>query len=87
MPTCLLPHLMEPADRYQFETEMLLVTHRTGVAFSEVRIRTIYEDGNRSSHFRPIVDSAKIYGVLGRFVTRSLFDSLANRTAKLFRPA
>jgi glycosyltransferase involved in cell wall biosynthesis len=88
VPACVLPHLLEvQADRYQFETEMLLVAHRMGISLSEVKIQTIYEDGNRSSHFRRIVDSARIYKVLGRFGARSLLNLLSNRRAKLFRPA
>ena len=33
----------------------------------EEPIKTIYEPGNKSSHFNPIVDSMKVYFVLLRF--------------------
>ena len=35
-------------------------------------IETIYEDGNAVSHFRPIVDSARIYAMPLRFAAASL---------------
>src|SRR5215470_6538059 len=49
------------ANRYEFETEQLVVikTHRMPVR--EIPIRTIYFDGNRETHFRPLRDSARIY--------------------------
>ena len=32
----------------------------------EVGIETVYLDGNRSSHFNPLLDSVKIYSLLLR---------------------
>ena len=42
----------------------------------EEPIRTIYEAGNPSSHFNPLVDSMKIYFVLLRFASVSLLTAL-----------
>jgi putative flippase GtrA len=42
----------------------------------EEPIRTIYEPGNQSSHFNPIVDSMKIYFILLRFGSVSLLTAL-----------
>jgi len=65
---------------YEFELEMLIAAHQLGVGIVEESIRTIYEPGNKSSHFNPIVDSMKIYFVLLRFgsvsVLSALLDSL-----------
>jgi glycosyltransferase involved in cell wall biosynthesis len=55
------------ATGYEFELEMLLAAHQLAVSLIEEPIRTIYEEGNQSSHFNPIVDSMKIYFVLLRF--------------------
>ncbi len=52
-------------DRYEYETEMLLKAVRAD-EFSEVPIKTIYENDNEVSHFNPIVDSFKIYRILLR---------------------
>ena len=60
------------ANGYEFELEMLMAAHRSGVRIVEQPIRTIYEAGNPQSHFSPIVDSMKIYFVLLRFASVSL---------------
>lgn len=41
----------------------------------EVSIGTVYLDGNRSSHFNPLVDSMRIYFVLTRFFLASLISA------------
>ncbi len=64
------------ADGYEFEMEMLLTAHQLSTPVVEEPIRTIYEPGNQSSHFNPIVDSMKIYFVLLRFGSVSLLTAL-----------
>jgi LmbE family N-acetylglucosaminyl deacetylase len=46
--------------RYETETHMLLLAMDEGHPIATVPIPTIYSDGNRSSHFRPLRDSARI---------------------------
>lgn len=61
---------------YDFELECLLRAHsRSGRGFTivQVPIATIYEDGNRSSHFSPVRDSMRIYFVLLRYCGAGLF--------------
>lgn len=60
------------ANRYEFETEQLVIIKSSGVLIREIPIETIYIDDNRSSHFRPLLDSAQIYFVLLRYVASSL---------------
>jgi putative flippase GtrA len=60
------------ANRYEFETEQLVVIKSAGMPVREIPIETIYIDENRSSHFRPVLDSAQIYFVLLRYVASSL---------------
>jgi putative flippase GtrA len=68
IPRALLPGLLKvPASGYEFELEMLLAVKHLGVQVVEQPIRTIYEAGNRSSHFHPLRDSMRIYFVLLRF--------------------
>jgi glycosyltransferase involved in cell wall biosynthesis len=64
------------ANGYEFELEMLVAAHNLSVPIVEEPIRTIYEPGNPSSHFNPIVDSMKIYFVLLRFGSVSLLTAL-----------
>jgi putative flippase GtrA len=52
--------------------EMLIVCREVGVPIDQVEIRTIYLDGNATSHFHPVFDSLFIYFALLRFVGASL---------------
>jgi glycosyltransferase involved in cell wall biosynthesis len=87
IPASMLARLLElPSNGYEFELEMLLLAHSFSVPILEEPIRTIYEKGNQSSHFRPLVDSLKIYLVLLRFYTVSLLSSgLPKRPVHLMR--
>ncbi len=82
IPASILPRLLElQSNRYEFELEMLLLAHGLLVPILEEPIRTIYEKGNQSSHFRPLVDSLKIYRVLLRFNPVSSSQSAPRKRA------
>ena len=66
------------ANRYEFETEQLVVIKSAGLPVYEVPIETIYIDDNRESHFRPLLDSAQIYIVLLRYSASSLLTELTD---------
>lgn len=68
----LAPCLSIRANRYEFETEQLVVIKTVGMPIREIPIETIYIDDNRASHFRPVLDSAQIYFVLLRYIGSSL---------------
>ena len=73
IPAALAARLLRVDARgYEFELEMLIAARQSGVAVVEVPIRTIYQPGNKSSHFNPLTDSMKIYFVLLRFSSVSL---------------
>jgi putative flippase GtrA len=74
MERCLAIH----ANRYEFETEQLVVIKSARMAIREIPIETIYIDDNRASHFRPILDSVQIYFVLLRYVASSLVTEAAD---------
>lgn len=63
-------------NRYEYETNMLLDLKRRDVAVSEVPIETVYINENRNSHFRPVIDSLRIYKLLFSFLFSSLFTTL-----------
>jgi putative flippase GtrA len=65
-----------PTTGYEFELDMLLAAKHGGVPMVEVPIRTIYLDGNASSHFNPLWDSMRIYFVLLRFTAASVVTAL-----------
>jgi glycosyltransferase involved in cell wall biosynthesis len=59
-------------DRFEYELNVLLEARQCGIDLAEVPIETVYLDHNASSHFRPLVDSARIYAPLVRFAMSSL---------------
>jgi len=76
IPSSLLTRLLEvESNGYEFELEMLIAARRLSVPIVELPIRTIYEAGNQSSHFNPVIDSMKIYFVLLRFSSVSLMTA------------
>lgn len=60
-------------SRYEFQLEALILAVENA-ACVQVPIRTIYEENNRRSHFRPILDSLRIYSVFLRFIASSLIS-------------
>ena len=48
-------------NRYEYETNMLLALKQRRIPWGEMKIRTIYLEENRGSHFHPVRDSWKIY--------------------------
>ncbi len=77
IPATLLPRLLRmESTGYEFELEMLIAAHHLSIPIVEEPIRTIYEAGNKSSHFNPIIDSMKIYFVLLRFGSVSAMTAL-----------
>jgi glycosyltransferase involved in cell wall biosynthesis len=76
IPASLVPLLLRiESTGYEYELEMLIAAHHAAVPIVEEPIRTIYEPGNASSHFNPVVDSMKIYFVLLRFTSVSLMTA------------
>lgn len=72
IPLNLLPRLLRISNnRYEFELDMLVQAAQSH-AFLEVPIQTVYEEGNKSSHFNPVLDSLRIYFVFFRFLFASL---------------
>jgi putative flippase GtrA len=60
---------------YELELDMLVLCKQTGRQVIQIEIETVYKDGNRGSHFNPLVDSAKVYFVLFRFLIASLLTA------------
>ena len=65
IPRAVLEQLVDVyGDRFEYETNMLLAFKQKGIAFDEVKIRTVYIEENKSSHFRVIHDSWRIYKLI-----------------------
>ena len=79
IPQSLLPSFCTiNGERFDYETNMLLMMKRWGVKFEEVKIETVYEDENAGTHFRPIADSLKIFKIMFKFILSSLGSTLVD---------
>ncbi|MCG1021535.1 bifunctional glycosyltransferase family 2/GtrA family protein [Sutcliffiella horikoshii] len=61
-------------QRYEFEMNMLMECKSNQIEIEEVKIRTIYLEENKSSHFKPIRDSVRIYTVFLKFILSSVLS-------------
>lgn len=81
-----------PGERFEFEMNMLLETKEAGVEILQIPMRAIYIEQNRTSHFRPLKDSIKIYRTFFKYILFSLSSfvidiSLFALFAALLKPA
>ncbi|NNJ32414.1 GtrA family protein [Lacrimispora defluvii] len=71
----LIPKFLEiSGDRYEYETNMLMTCVKQNIRIVEIPIKTIYLEGNKSSHFRAIKDSVRIYMTMLKFVSSSFLS-------------
>lgn len=83
IPPVLLPDLVRiPKNGYEFEMEMLICATERGIEIIEEPVRTIYKEGNRGSHFRPVFDSSRILLVLVRASAAKLLQALLPGSAR-----
>ena len=68
--------LFAKGERYEFETNVLLLLKKRNIPIEELRIKTVYLDENKSSHFRVIWDSLRIYSMILKYIAASLGSSL-----------
>ncbi|MFC5700731.1 glycosyltransferase [Cohnella faecalis] len=65
-----------PGERFEYEMNMLLEAKAAGYSLIEVPIDTVYLDENKSSHFRPLADSARVYFPFIKFCASSGFSAI-----------
>ncbi|RUS47928.1 bifunctional glycosyltransferase family 2/GtrA family protein [Cohnella sp. AR92] len=65
-----------PGERFEYEMNMLLESKSAGYPLLEVPIDTVYLEENKSSHFRPLIDSARIYFPFIKFCFSSGFSAI-----------
>ena len=79
IPRKVLEQLVEVyGDRFEYETNMLLAFKTMGIPFDEVKIRTVYIEENKSSHFRVIHDSWRIYKLILAHFFRYTLSSMVS---------
>lgn len=62
-------------NRYDYEMNFLLEIAKTKKKLIQIPIDTVYLDQNSSSHFRPIIDSIRIYKVPLKFLLIGLLSA------------
>ncbi len=68
-------------DRYEYETNALLKMDSLGMQYTEQKIDTVYIEENKNSHFHPVRDSLRIYGLILKFISSSLIAALVDLAA------
>ena len=77
IPRSALPKLNSAkGDRFEYETNMLLALKEYAIGYEEVKIRTVYIEENKSSHFRAVRDSWRIYKLILAYFFRYTLSSL-----------
>jgi glycosyltransferase involved in cell wall biosynthesis len=61
----LIPDLLDGADRFDYETEMLIVASRKGFRIDSVPISTVYSDEVSSIH--PVRDTLRFFKLMRRY--------------------
>ncbi len=61
----LIPDLLEGADRFEYETEMLIIVSRKGFRIESVPISTVYSDEVSSIH--PVRDTLRFFKLMRRY--------------------
>jgi glycosyltransferase involved in cell wall biosynthesis len=67
-----------PGNRYDYEMNFLIAAAKKKIPLCMVPIQTIYFQNNRASHFRPIVDSYRVYKIPLKFTGASLVSAVAD---------
>ena len=49
-----------PGNKYEYELNVLVTAHKEGMKITGIDIKTIYENNNRNTHFKPIKDTIRI---------------------------
>ena len=79
IPTRQLRQLAEvEGDRFEYETNMLLHMKQWRMRYEQVKIRTVYIEENKSSHFRAVQDSWRIYKLILAHFLKYTISSLVS---------
>lgn len=73
--------LKAEGDRYEYETNMLFLMNRREIPFEQVQIATVYLDENKSSHFRVVRDSLRIYALIIKYLMSSVSAAVVDELA------
>ncbi len=85
-PISIIPQMIKiRGDRYEYEMRVITYLQLKEIPYVCLAVKTIYEDGNRTTHFRPILDTLLIQGsILGSGTINFLTFLIGVLTASLF---
>ncbi len=63
-------------NRYEYEMQVLCRFAKKKIPIREIGIKTVYIEENKSSHFNPIRDAMRVYGILFKCAFGSLYQIL-----------
>ena len=66
----IIPDLLGGAERFDYETEMLILASRKGCRIESVPITTVYSDEVSSIH--PVRDTIRFFKLMRRYQKRSV---------------
>ena len=67
IPRRFLEHMIAmEGERFEYETNMLLMMRRQGIAFVEQPIATVYDPEDYSSHYNAVKDSWRIFRIMAK---------------------
>lgn len=69
-------YLSIKGERFEYEMNMLLESKERNIHINEVPIATIYIEGNATSHFNSVYDSARIYRMFGKYVFTAISSTM-----------
>lgn len=79
LPTDFLKKILSVSgERFEYEMNMLIETKNLKIEIVQIPIKTIYIEGNESSHFNPITDSLRIYSLFFKFILSSIASFLVD---------
>jgi glycosyltransferase involved in cell wall biosynthesis len=70
--------LAAPGSRYDYEMNLLIAAAKKKIPFCMAPIQTIYYQNNAGTHFRPIVDSYRVFKIPLKFAGASLISAAAD---------
>lgn len=81
----MIPKMLEvEADRYEYEMQILCNAAKEKTPLREIEIETVYLEENKSSHFNPLRDAMRVYGLLIRNASSPLFQLFSFFFSSLF---
>lgn len=64
--------LKTKGEKFEYETNMLIECQEKDIKIKEVKIKTIYIEDNKTSHFNPIKDSIIIYKLFIKYIISAM---------------